>query len=327
MIMIKYLQEKRNRKKDLAGKMKKETANDLSEMIDPTEETTFPLSSGSEQVMEIAINEIHDFPSHPFHVREDADMQQLVESVRQVGVLVPAVVRPRKEGGYEMISGHRRRMACLLAGHETMPCIVRDLDDDQAVIIMVDSNLQRETLLPSEKAFAYRMKLEAARRQQGERTDLSSATPLQKSVKRSSREVLAENSPDSHEQIRKYIRLTYLIPSLLDRVDKVKLPMRSAVELSYLAEEEQLVLNYFLGQFPKALSQRQAAELRRISEEKGLDERTILSVLRGGKAEAPRRLSFSGERIVRFFAPGTTPKAMEETIVKALEQYFNSVDK
>lgn len=293
--------------------------NDLAE----TSSDSSPFRN--EHVIEIPLEEIHTFPSHPFQVREDADMEKLVESIRQVGVLVPAVVRPRKEGGYEMISGHRRRRASLLAGLETMPCIVRDLDDDQAVIIMVDSNLQRETLLPSEKAFAYRMKLEASRRQQGERTDLTSATPLQKTEKRSSRELLAENSPDSHEQIRKYIRLTYLIPALLDRVDKGKLPMRSAVELSYLPEEEQLVLSYFLGQFP-TLSQKQAAELRRISEEGNLDERMILSILRGDMNGPVRRLSFSGDRISRFFSPGTTPRAMEETIVKALELYCRKTD-
>ncbi|MBR0040928.1 MAG: ParB/RepB/Spo0J family partition protein [Oscillospiraceae bacterium] len=294
-----------------------------------TAETAAPSPAGNEHVVEIPLGEIRDFPSHPFHVRKDAEMQELVESVRQVGVLIPAVVRPCREGGYEMISGHRRRLASLLAGRETMPCIVRELDDDRAVIVMVDSNLQRESLLPSEKAFAYRMKLEAARRQQGERSDLTSATALQKSAagKKSTRELLAENSPDSHEQIRKYIRLTYLIPVLLDRVDRGKLPMRSAVELSYLPEEEQLVLSYFLAQGSAVLSQRQAAELRRLSQERGLDERTILLVLRGGKEEKPRRLSFSGERISRFFAPGTSPRAMEETIVKALEQYCRKVDK
>ena len=295
---------------------------------DPAAESPGPVPSNDERVVEIAIHEIHPFPSHPFRVCEDDDMRELSESIRQVGVLVPTVVRPRREGGYEMISGHRRLTASLLAGRESLPCIIRDLDDDQAVIIMVDSNLQRESLLPSEKAFAYRMKLEAARRQQGERSDLTSATPLRKSEKRSTRELLAENSPDSHEQIRKYIRLTYLIPALLDRVDKGRLPMRSAVELSYLPEEEQLVLNYFLTQIGAAPSQQRAAELRRISQERGLDERTILSILRGVGEEKPRLLSFSGERISRFFAPGTAPRAMEETIVKALERYCgDAVDK
>ena len=289
-------------------------------------ETAAATPAAEERVVELPLEELYSFPSHPFRVSEDAEMRELAESVRQFGVLVPAVVRPRADGGYELISGHRRRMASLLAGRETMPCIVRELDDDQAVIIMVDSNLQRESLLPSEKAFAYRMKLEAARRQQGERSDLTSATPLQKSPKRSSRELLAENSPDSHEQIRKYIRLTYLIPSLLERVDKGRLPMRSAVELSYLPEEEQLVLGYFLGQFSTAPSQRQAAELRRLSQEGSLDERAILAVLRGEKGEKPRRLNFSGERISRFFAPGTTPRAMEETIVRALERYCGEPD-
>ena len=280
-----------------------------------------------EAVVDIPLDEISDFPDHPFKVRMDEAMMEMANSIRQYGVLVPGMVRP-KEGGYEMVSGHRRKMASKLAQKPTMPCLVRDLTDDEAIIIMVDSNLQRESILPSEKAFAYRMKLEAARRQQGERSDLTSATPLQKSetAKKSTRELLAENSPDSHEQIRKYIRLTYLIPVLLERVDRGKLPMRSAVELSYLPEEEQLVLSYFLAQGSGSLPQRKAAELRRLSQESALDERTILRVLRGGTEEKARRLSFSGERISRFFSPGTTPRAMEETIVKALEQYCGKVN-
>ena len=308
--------------------MSKTPEKDIVKTASANETPTLSPSEG-EQVVEIALDEIRDFPSHPFRVQQDTATAELAESIRQVGVLVPAVVRPCKGGGYEMISGHRRRLACRLAGLSSMPCIVRDLDDDQAVIIMVDSNLQRESLLPSEKAFAYKMKLEAARRRQGERSDLTSATALQKSAKRSSRELLAENSPDSHEQIRKYIRLTCLIPVLLDRVDRGKLPMRSAVELSYLREEEQLVLSYFLAQSSSAPSQRQAAELRRISQERGLDERAILSVLRSGKEAKARRLSFSGERIGCFFTPGTSPRAMEETIVKALELYYakEKVDK
>ena len=282
--------------------------------------------AGEREIVEIPLDEIHDFPGHPFRVTQDATMEEMAESVRLYGVLVPALVRPRAQGGYEMISGHRRRMACRLAGLETMPCIVRELDDDRAVIAMVDSNLQRESLLPSEKAFAYRMKLEAARRQQGERSDLTSATVLQKSGRKSSRELLAENSPDSHEQIRKYIRLTYLIPALLERVDKGTLPMRSAVELSYLREEEQLVLNYFISQPDCTPTHAQAGELRALSEADALDERAMLAVLNRDKNTEKGQFTMPRAQISRFFKPGTSRKKMLDTIVKALEQYCGSPD-
>ena len=275
----------------------------------------------TERIVELSLDDLHDFPSHPFHVRQDAALEEMTESIRQNGVLVPALVRPRAEGGYELISGHRRRLACRLAGLSAMPCVVRDMDDDKAVIIMVDSNLQRESLLPSEKAFAYRMKLEAARRQQGARTDLTSATPLRKSEKKSTRELLAENSPDSHEQIRRYIRLTYLIPALLERVDKGKLPMRCAVELSYLSEQEQLMLSYFIAQTGRLPSRDQSVELRRLSAEGSLGERSILSVLQRRKKAKPASLRIPSERISVFFAPGASPQTIEDTIVKALALY------
>lgn len=192
-----------------------------------------------EYVKDISIYEITDFPDHPFKVKMDDKMLETIESVRDHGVLVPALVREKPTGGYEMISGHRRKMACELAGRDKIPCIVRNLTDDEAIVVMVDSNLQREKILPSEKAFAYKMKLEAMKRQQGCRSDLTSATPLQKLGKKSSRELLAEQVGESHEQIRKYIRLTNLIPEILEKVDDDKIGMRPAVELSYLSKEEQ----------------------------------------------------------------------------------------
>ena len=169
-----------------------------------------------ESVRDIPLAEISDFPNHPFKVKMDEEMQDMAESVRQYGVLVPALVREKPEGGYEMIAGHRRKMASELAEQTTIPCLVRNLTDDESIIVMVDSNLQREKILPSEKAFAYKMKLDAMKRQQGFRSDLTSATVLQKSEKKSSREILAEQTGESHEQIRKYIRLTELIPQILD---------------------------------------------------------------------------------------------------------------
>lgn len=187
-----------------------------------------------ESVREIPLEEISDFPNHPFKVKMDESMADMAESVKQYGVLVPALVREKPEGGYEMIAGHRRKMASELAEKKEIPCIVRNLTDDEAIIIMVDSNLQREQILPSEKAFAYKMKLDAMKRQQGYRSDLTSATPLQKSERKSSREILAEQAGESHEQIRKYIRLTELITPILDMVDSGKIAIRPAVEFQSL---------------------------------------------------------------------------------------------
>jgi len=191
-----------------------------------------------ERVMELPLSEISDFPNHPFKVQLDEEMQEMSESVKKYGVLVPALVRPKGDG-YEMIAGHRRKMASELAERGTMPCIVRNLSDDEATIVMVDSNLQREKITPMEKAFAYKMKLEAIRRQQGERSDLTSAPLGQKFDGKTSREILAENSPDSHSQIQRYIRLTDLIPEVQQMIDEGKMAMRPAVEISYLPKEQQ----------------------------------------------------------------------------------------
>ena len=274
-----------------------------------------------ETVLDIPLSEISDFPDHPFKVRMDEAMMEMADSIRQYGVLVPGMVRQKPDGGYEMIAGHRRKAASELAQKETMPCLVRDLTDDEAIIIMVDSNLQRETLLPSEKAFAYRMKLEAMKRQQGERTDLTSATALQKSNSRSSREQLAENSPDSHEQIRKYIRLTYLIPSLLDMVDEGKVAMRPAVELSYLPEEEQTTLHEMIKLEDCTPSHAQAIKMRRFAEEGKLSEEVILSIMQEEKPNQKEQFRMPRERISKYFPAGTPAQKIEDTIIKALELY------
>ncbi len=274
-----------------------------------------------EAVMDIPISEISDFPDHPFKVRMDEAMLEMADSVKRYGVLVPAMVRPKQDGGYEMVAGHRRKMASEIAQRDTIPCLVRDLSDDEAIIIMVDSNLQRETLLPSEKAFAYRMKLEAMRRQQGERTDLTSATVLQKSGGKTSRELLAENSPDSHEQIRKYIRLTYLTPPLLDMVDEGKIAMRPAVELSYLSEQEQTTLHEMMEMEDCTPSHAQAIKMRKFSEEGKLSEDVILSIMQEEKPNQKEQFRMPRERISKYFSPGTPAKTIEDTIVKALELY------
>ena len=275
-----------------------------------------------ETVVDIPLDEISDFPDHPFKVRMDEAMIEMADSIKQYGVLVPGMVRPKEGGGYEMVAGHRRKMGSELAQKPTMPCLVRDLTDDEAIIIMVDSNLQRESILPSEKAFAYKMKLEAMRRQQGERTDLTSATPLQKSKGKTSRELLAENSPDSHEQIRKFIRLTNLIPPLLDMVDEGKIAMRPAVELSYLPENEQTTLHEMMELEDCTPSHAQTIKMRQFSEHGKLTEEVILSIMQEEKPNQKEQFRMPRERISKYFPTGTPAQKIEDTIVKALDMYY-----
>ena len=282
-----------------------------------------------ETVMDIPLAEISDFPNHPFKVRMDESMTEMADSVRQYGVLVPGLVRPKPEGGYEMVAGHRRKKASELAGVETIPCIVRDLTDDEATIIMVDSNLQREQILPSEKAFAYKMKLDAMRRQQGTRTDLTSATPLQKLNLASTRELLAEQSGESHEQIRKYIRLTNLTPALLDLVDnsvlkekdKPQMALRPAVELSYLTPEEQAALFNLIETEDCTPSHAQAIKMKDFSQAGKLNEDVMLSIMQEEKGNQVEQFKIPRERISKYFAPGTPAQKIEDTIIKALEMY------
>lgn len=278
-------------------------------------------NASRESVREIPLEEISDFPNHPFKVKMDESMADMAESVKQYGVLVPALVREKPEGGYEMIAGHRRKMASELAEKKEIPCIVRNLTDDEAVLIMVDSNLQREQILPSEKAFAYKMKLDAMKRQQGYRSDLTSATSLQKLEKKSSREILAEQTGESHEQIRKYIRLTELITPILDMVDSGKIAIRPAVELSYLPKEQQTVLLDTMQLEDCTPSHAQAIKMRKFSEEGRLNEDVILSILSEEKGNQKEQFRMPKERISKYFSPGTPAKQMEDTIVKALELY------
>lgn len=274
-----------------------------------------------ENVREIPLTEISDFPDHPFKVKADEKMLEMVESVKEHGVLIPALVRPKPEGGYEMVAGHRRKMASELAGKEEIPCLVRNLTDDEATIIMVDSNLQREVVMPSEKAFAYKMKLDAMKRQQGYRTDLTSATPLQKLEKKSSREILAEQTGESHEQIRKYIRLTELIPPILDMVDENRIAMRPAVELSYLPKESQEELFDTMEMQDCTPSHAQAIKLRRFAESGNLNQDVILSIMMEEKPNQAEQFKMPKKRIEKYFPQGTPTKKMEDTIVKALEMY------
>lgn len=255
--------------------------------------------SKRESVREIPLSEISDFPNHPFKVKADERMMEMAESIREYGVLVPALVREKPEGGYEMVAGHRRKMASELAEKEEMPCIIRNLTDDEAVLIMVDSNLQREQILPSEKAFAYKMKLEAMKRQAG-RPGKNSATLLQNFGGKTSREILAEQSGESHEQIRKFIRLTELIPPILDMVDETKIAMRPAVELSYLPKEEQELLLDAMQLEDCTPSHAQSIKIRNFSKEGRLSGDVICSILAEEKGNQKEQFRMPRERINKW---------------------------
>ena len=280
-------------------------------------------------MIDLPAAEISDFPDHPFKVRMDVEMEQMVESVRERGVLSPVLVRPMPDGSYQMVSGHRRKRAAELAGLPTLPCIVRELTDDEAIIIMVDSNLQREKVLPSERAFAYKMKLDAMKRQ-GQRTDLTSANDLQKLVQgQTSRESIAKKAGTSHETIRLYIRLTNLIPELLDMVDnsvlkendRLQMALRPAVELSYLAENEQNALVEAMESEDCTPSHAQAIKIRDFSEKGKLNPAVIQSILQEEKPNQVEQFKIPRNRIDKFFPAGTPAQKIEDTIVKALEMY------
>lgn len=273
-----------------------------------------------ETLIDLSVEEISDFPNHPFKVKMDESMAALVESVKEYGVLNPALVRPKPEGGYEMIAGHRRKLASELAGRQEIPCIVRKLSDDEATIIMVDSNLQREEVLPSEKAFAYKMKLDAMKRQ-GKRSDLTSVPLAQKSQGKTSRQLLGEQVGESQDQIRRYIRLTELIPPILDMVDEGKIAMRPAVELSYLPKQQQQELFDTMELEDCTPSHAQAIKLRKFAEAGKLDGDVILSIMTEEKPNQVEQFKIPKKRLDKYFSPGTTIKQMEDTIIKALELY------
>ena len=273
-----------------------------------------------EKVVTLNPADISDFPNHPFKVKQDEAMAEMVDSVKLYGVLAPALVRPKADGGYEMVAGHRRKCAATLAGITEMPCIVRNLTDDEATIIMVDSNLQRETILPSEKAFAYKMKLEAMKRQ-GQRSDLTS-TPLEPKLKGSrSNEELAASSPDSRSQIQRYIRLTELIPPVLDMVDSGKIAFRPAVEPSYLSKEQQQSLYDTMECEDCTPSLAQAIKMKEFSRDGKLTVEVILSIMQEEKPNQREQFKMPKERISKYFAPGTPAQKIEDTIIKALELY------
>ena len=274
------------------------------------------LQAASDQIQEVALTELHPFKDHPFHVVDDEKMREMAESVAQYGVLVPGIVRPRPEGGYELVAGHRRKRARELAGKETMPVIVRELDDDEAIIIMVDSNLQREKILPSEKAYAYKLKLEALKHQ-GRRTDLTS-DPM--GPKFRSNEKLAEQSPDGITQIKRYIRLTQLIPALLNKVDDNKLAFRPAVELSYLSPYGQSALLEWMENQAASPSLKQAQRLKEYSKTGELTAKTICAVLSGSKPKSVQ-ITLRKKCLSQYFPKEYTQRQMEEVILSLLETW------
>ena len=277
------------------------------------------------RVEDIPIDLIDDFPNHPFKIRMDGAMVRLVESVGQYGVLEPCLIRPKSDGRYEMVAGHRRKEACIMADRSFIRCIVQEMTDDQAVIIMVDSNLHREEILPSEKAFAYKMKLDAMKRQ-GLRTDLTSS-PV--ATKFDAATELGKEYGESRDQVFRYIRLTYLIPEILEMVDnsvlkekdKLQIALRPAVELSYLTEQEQYDLHETMMTEDRTPSHAQAIKMRKFSQEGRLNMDVIFSIMQEEKPNQKDQFKIPRDRISKYFAPGTPAQKIEDTIVKALELY------
>ena len=273
-----------------------------------------------EKIQEIPLSELHPFKNHPFKVKDDEAMMETADSIKQYGVLVPAIARPDPEGGYELVAGHRRHRASELAEKETMPVIVRDLDDDAATIIMVDSNLQRESLLPSERAFAYKMKLDAMKHQ-GERVDLTCSQVGNKLEGKKSSEILAEQVGQSKNQIFRYIRLTELIPELMDMVDEKKIALNPAYGLSFLKKEEQLDLLDAMDSEQATPSLSQAQRLKKFSQEGHLSIDVMRAILGEEKKSDLDRVTFTSDTLRKYFPKSYTPARMQETIIKLLEQW------
>ena len=275
-----------------------------------------------EKVMEIPLSELFPFKDHPFRVKDDEKMQETAESIKEYGVLVPALARPREDGGYELIAGHRRKRGCELAGLDTMPVIVRDMDDDAAVIVMVDSNIQRESLLPSERAFAYTMKLDAIKHQ-GTRADLTSTQVAQKL----SVEKVGADAGISKDQVRRFIRLTYLIPEILEMVDNKKIALNPAVELSYLKPAEQTMLLAAMDCEQTTPSLSQAQRLKRFSQEGKLTEESMLAIMSEEKKSDIDRISLPRDTIKKYFPKDYTPKQMEDQIIDLLKKWSRSIQR
>lgn len=270
-----------------------------------------------ERVQEIPLDQLKPFRNHPFKVRDDQRMLDTVDSIREYGVLVPAIARPDPEGGYELISGHRRKRGCEMAGLQTMPVIIRDLDDDAAVLVMVDSNIQREELLPSERAFAYRMKLEAIERVKGRPKKVGQVVPDFQGKR--STEIVADGTGESYKQVQRYIRLTELIPELLDMVDERKLAFNPAVEVSYLKQDEQRMLLEAMDAEQTTPSLSQAQRLKKFSQEGRLTEEAMSAIMSEEKKSEMDKVTLRSDTLHKYFPKSYTPKQMEQTIIRLLD--------
>lgn len=280
-------------------------------------------AAAKEQRTEMPLSDLHPFEGHPFKVLDDELMEQTVESIRQIGVVSPLIVRPDPEGGFEILSGHRRLHAAQLAGLETVPVIVKEMDDDAAIIFMVDSNLQRENILPSERAFSYKMKLEAMKHQ-GERGDLTSGQVGQKSVGTVSRDIVAERAGDSSRNVQRFIRLTNLIPEILDMVDEKKIAFNPAVELSYLKTSEQKEFLEAMDYAQASPSLSQAQRLKKLSQEGGCTLDAMCEVMNEIKKDELDHVTIKNEVLRKYFPKSYTPKQMQDTIIRLLEKWQRS---
>ena len=280
-------------------------------------------AAAKEQRTEMPLSDLHPFEGHPFKVLDDELMEQTVESIKQIGVVSPLIVRPDPEGGFEILSGHRRLHAAQLAGLETVPVIVKDMDDDAAIIFMVDSNLQRENILPSERAFSYKMKLEAMKHQ-GERGDLTSGQVGQKSVGTVSRDIVAEQAGDSSRNVQRFIRLTNLIPEILDMVDEKKIAFNPAVELSYLKPSEQKEFLEAMDYAQASPSLSQAQRLKKLSQEGGCTLDAMCEVMHEIKKDEHDHVTIKNEVLRKYFPKSYTPKQMQDTIIRLLEKWQRS---
>ena len=274
----------------------------------------------TEEIRSIPLSQLHPFKDHPFKVLDDEAMAETVESVKQIGVVVPLIARP-SEDGYEIVSGHRRHHAAELAGLDTVPVIVREMDDDSAVIFMVDSNLQRENILPSEKALAYKMKLEALERKAG-RPSRENSGQVDRNLGKESREIVGAETGDSPRQVQRYVRLTNLIPEIMDMVDQKQIAFNPAVELSYLKPEEQADFLQAIDETQTAPSLSQAQRIKKLSQEGGCTQDAIVDVMNEVKKPEVGRLTFSTDSLRKYFPKSYTAKQMEETIIRLLEQYM-----
>jgi ParB family chromosome partitioning protein len=298
--------------------MKKERSNiQLSSYDDIFGSENNATEAGAEQIVEIPLSQLHPFKYHPFKVRDDEDMEKTVESIKEFGVLTPAICRPDKKGGYEILSGHRRHHASEIAGLETLPCIVRDLDDDAATILMVDSNLQREEILPSERAFAFKMKLDAMKHQ-GLKRERDTSTQV---VEKLSAEQVGEENGMSRENVRRYIRLTNLIPELLDMVDDKTLGLNTGVTLSFLDDSQQKNLLSAMDYAQAVPSLEQAQRIKRLAQNNEITQEGMNIILSEEKKQDLDRVTLKHDTLKKYFPKSYTPKQMEDTIIKLLDQW------